>query len=340
MRDLIAFITIVVVTGVLYWGVEPFAHSVMSPHVASADFNFANEDINLAKKEVEEAQNALNEQSDADEATKNNLQKLLNNAKANLESYTAFWNDINSINLKNGDPKKGEELLAMAGCTGCHGIQKIGMPEPMDAKTASEAYGVTPPDLSNIGYLYDEKFLAALIKDPVKALKVGHKFGDENPFPMTSFFGVGGDINQEIADLVAYFKSIAPKEMTNKDAFVASCGRCHDMKYDEFYISGNKQSLATYLGTTPPDLSMYIRSRSKTYLHNFINDTQKMLPGTSMPRVGLNEKTQNQVVAYMEEIGDSKKQERENLGLWLMGYFLILGIFATLWKMKIWRNLH
>lgn len=53
---------------------------------------------------------------------------------------------------------------------------------------------------------------------------------------------------------------------------------------------------------------MYIRSRSVDYLNNFINDTQKMLPGTSMPRVGLNKEAQQQVMAYMNEAGDSKKQ--------------------------------
>ena len=54
----------------------------------------------------------------------------------------------------------------------------------------------------------------------------------------------------------------------------------------------------------------------------------------------LNEQAQNQVVAYMQSVGDSKKDERESLGLWIMGYFLILGILAILWKNKVWRNLH
>lgn len=341
MRDLIAFITIVVVTAILYWGVEPYAHSVMHPHVAPANFDFAQEDIDFAKSEVQNTQNALNEaKSTQNEEAIANAQRAFDTANSNLADYEAFWADINSIDLSKGNAQNGAELVNLAGCGACHGIKSAGMPEPMDAQTASEAYGVNPPDLSDIGYLYDEKFLAALIKDPVRALKISHKFGDTNPFPMTAFFGAGGDLNQEVADLVAYFKSIAPKEMSNKDAFISACARCHDMKYAQIYTQGNKQSLAAYLGTTPPDLSMYIRSRSMDYLHNFINDTQKMLPGTSMPRVGLNEKAQNQVVAYMEEVGDSKKAERESLGWWVMGYFFILGIFAFLWKRKVWKNLH
>lgn len=341
MKELKAFIIVLVVTGVIYWGVEPYAHSVLHPHVEPANFDFAKEDIDLAKSNVANSQAALQtaKASNNEEAIKS-AQKIADINKATLDKYTAFWDDINSIDLTKGDANRGAELVNAAGCTGCHGIASANVPEPMDPRAASESFGVAPPDLSAAGYLYDPKFLAALIKDPVTALKVGHKFGDENPFPMTAFMGAGGDLNSEIADIVAYFKSIAPKEMSDKEVFVNACARCHDMKYEGVYTNGNKQSIASYLGTTPPDLSMYIRSRSAEYLHNFINDTQKLLPGTSMPRVGLNEKAQNQAVAYMSQAGDSKKAERETTGLYMMGYFFILGIFALLWKKKIWSKLH
>ena len=337
MRDLKALSVIIVLTGVVYWGVEPYAHSVMHPHVEPANFDFAAEDLTQAKAETAAAQMAF-DMTDADK--KAGAQKLLDAAKANEAAYKEFWADINSIDLSKGDAKRGEELLPMAGCTACHSVLAASMPAPMDAKDASQAYGVNPPDLSNIGYLYDEKFLAALIKNPTLALKVGHKFDDSTPFPMTAFAGAGGEVNAEIADLVAYFKSIAKDKMDDKEVFVEACARCHDMKYANVFTESNKQCLKGYLGATPPDLSMYIRSRSVEYLNNFLNDTQKMLPGTGMPRVGLNQKAQAQVVSFMEQVGDSKKAERESLGWYIMGYFLILGIFAVLWKRKIWANLH
>ncbi|WP_419249903.1 c-type cytochrome [Campylobacter fetus] len=341
MKELKAFIVVVIVTGVIYWGVEPYAHSVMNPHVEPANFDFAAEDIGLAKVDVAKAEAALETaKSRNNPEAIESAQKVLDSAKANLEKYSNFWADINSIDLAKGSAKTGEELIAAAGCNACHGIKSANMPAPMDDKTASESFGVATPDLSDIGYLYDGKFLAALIKDPVLALKLSHKFSDEQPFPMTPFMGAGGDLNQEIADLVAYFKSIAPKEMSDRDVFVNACARCHDMKYTNIFANGNKQSIQTYLGTTPPDLSMYIRSRSVDYLNNFINDTQKMLPGTSMPRVGLNKEAQQQVMAYMNEAGDSKKAERESIGIYIMIYFLILGGFALLWKKKIWSKLH
>ncbi len=340
MKELKALLIVVVVTGVLYWGIEPYAHSVLHPHVAPANFDFAAEDSDLASSNIKTATADLAQlkASGASAEAIASAEKLVANESANAERIRSFWDEIGKIDLSRGNPKNGAEIAAS--CNACHSIKAAGLEPAMDDKTASEAYGVVPPDLSDIGYLYDERFLAAVIKDPVSALKLNHKFNDENPFPMTPFFGNGGEINSELADLVAYFKSIAPEKMSDKEVFISACSRCHDMKYDNVFVSGNRQSLASYMGMTPPDLSMYIRSRSHQYLNDFINDTQKMLPGTSMPRVGLNEKAQAQVISYMEQIGDSKKGERESTSLWIMGYFLILGLFAWAWKRKVWSKLH
>lgn len=341
MKQLVAFIVVVVVTAITYWGVEPLAHSVMHPHVEPADFDFAKEEQAASMATLSALQTAVDEASKTgDEKAIAAAKAAYESANANSQKIAAFWKEIDAIDLAKGDATKGAETIQMAGCTGCHGIKAAGMENANDFKTAVSGMSVAAPDISSIGYMYSEKFLAALIKDPAMALKVAHKFGDERPFEMPAFFGAGGELNAEIADIVAYLKSIAPKEMSNKEVFVDACARCHDMKYAKIYAPGNKQEIKNYLGMTPPDLSMYIRSRNATYLHNFLNDPQKMLPGTAMPRVGLNEKAQAQVIAYMEEVGDSKKAERESVGLWVMGYFLILGIFAWLWKNKVWRNLH
>jgi len=177
------------------------------------------------------------------------------------------------------------------------------------------------------------------------AVKLSHKFNDEHPYPMTAFMGAGGDINAEIADIVAYLKKVSAdadvkSKITDEKVFADACQRCHDMKYDKKYTLSNKVSLAAYMGSNPPDLSMMIRSKGADYLHKFINDTQKMLPGTAMPRVGLNKAAEDDIVSYIEKVGDSKKAERESTGLYVMIYFFILGIFAWLWKRKVWSELH
>ena len=342
MRELKIFIIVVILTGVTYWGIEPYAHNVMHPHVGAADYDFGAEDINQAKSVVEARQKALDATKALnDEKKVAGAQKDLEEAQKSLEDYTAFWNDIKAINLAKGDATKGAETFANAGCAGCHGLSAAGMPEPLDVNASSEAYRVVPPDLSSAGAIYDEHFLAALIKDPTKALKLTHKFNDEHPYPMPPFFGAGGeDPNAELADMVAYLKSIAPKTLSDAEVFRDACQRCHDMKYENVFMLTNRAKLAEYMGSNPPDLSMMIRSKGDDYLHKFINDTQKMLPGTAMPRVGLNKASEDKVIAYMAKAGDAKKAERESLGINMMIYFLIFGIFGWLWKRKVWSSLH
>ena len=239
-----------------------------------------------------------------------------------------------------GDAAKGKELVA-AQCISCHSVSKEGLKLAMSDADAANTYGVVPPDLSSAGAIYDKNYLAALIKDPTKALKVEHKFNESRPHPMIAFFGLGGDIDQEIADIVAYLQSIAPvAPMDDKQVYADACQRCHDMKYDKLMSTTDKAALMSYMGTVPPDLSMMIRSKGKEYLSTFINNPQKQLPGTSMPRVGLSEKAQNQVVAYMEKVGDRKKAEREDLGYKLIGYMVLFTLLAYAWKVKIWKEVH
>jgi len=264
---------------------------------------------------------------------------------------------------KTGDATKGGELVMGAGaCVGCHAISSQGLPAPMDASTSAASYGVNPPDLSNVGALLDAKFLAALIKNPAHALNVEHKFdaAKGQMHPMPSFAGAGGDIDQEIADMVAYLQSIASKEMTPKEAFETSCGRCHAVRYDKYTQLGDtpkfkfeKDALAhkikvldyqdhlkKYMGKLPPDLSMMIRARGEHFLETFIENPQSQLHGTSMPRVGLSEEGVEKVMAYLTSVGDNKKPQRDALGKWFILWAIIFTILAYFWKKSLWRDLH
>ena len=322
LRELKILAFVVVAVGVLYWGVEPLAHSIFYPKTAPVDFNFSD------------------------------LEKLPTNG-----------------NAENG------KALASLYCVACHSIEKEGFPANMDNESAIMAYGVVPPDLSSIGALYDGNFLANLIKDPVKALKLGHKFGTDKFFPMSAT----PISDAEIGDMVAYFESIGAKNLEalafespeykakveainksgganisdkkhelnalkehylNKATFKEACVRCHSMKYDNILSTAPESSILGYMGAKAPDLSMMIRSRGEERLHKFINDPQKMLVNASMPRVGLNEASQKRVVAYIDSIGDSKKDERNFVGIVLIGFMAVMAILAYLWKRKIWSDLH
>ncbi len=290
MRELKILAVVVALTLITYWGVEPFAHSQMHPHVDAPDYQFK---------------------------------------------------DVDGLAGKTGNAEAGAALV-QANCTACHSIVSQGFPAIMDNASNGAAYGVVPPDLGTSGKLYNADYLAAFIKDPAKAGKVQHKFVDGAAHPMPGYAWMQP---QEIADMVAYLQSIAPKEMTNKEVFADACQRCHAIKYGDMQkgtmaAQTPDADIKKYMGKLPPDLSQYIRSRSESYLHEFVNDPQKHLEGTAMPRVGLTKAAEDQVVTYMQEVGDSKKAEREALGPKFLIYLVIFSIFAWLWKASKWRELH
>ncbi|EPB5069589.1 c-type cytochrome [Campylobacter coli] len=374
MRELKIFLVVVVFTALVYWGVEPYAHSVMKPHVAPANFDYAAEDTAYAKGIIAEKEIALEDAKKSNDAKRiESAQKDLDKAKENLAKIEELWADVAKIDFTKGNAAKGKEFFNN-NCFACHGVKE----DDIAANITDSSLGVIPPDLSSAGVIFDEKFLAALIMNPALALKVDHKFGDA--FIMTAYNSeVSGDseelVNANIADVIAYLKEVGlkfeakenatikqeaelkyskiedaneksalvEKEIAfakDKSTFIEACGRCHDIKYDNFFTPSNHNDLANYLGSVPPDLSMMIRSRGEQYLHDFINNTQKLLPGTAMPRVGLTEDAQVKVVSYLEKVGDSKKEERESTGIYIMIFFVILSIFAIGWKRSVWSKLH
>lgn len=290
MKELKILAVVVVLTLITYWGVEPFAHSQMHPHVDAPDYTFK---------------------------------------------------DVDGLNGVQGNAENGAALV-QANCTACHSIESQGFPQIMDDASSAAAYGVVPPDLGSSGKIYNADYLAAFIKDPAAASKVSHKFEEGRVHPMP---GYGWMQPQEIADMVAYLQSIAPETMSNKEVFIDACQRCHGIKYGDMQKGTMAsftpvENIKSYMGKIPPDLSQYIRSRSTSYLHELINDPQKHLEGTAMPRVGLTQEAENQVVTYMQEVGDSKKPERDALGPKFLIYLVIFAIFAWLWKAKQWRDMH
>jgi len=280
-----------------------------------------------------------------------------------VESEGFEYADLPAL-TKTGNAATGKDLVANTGCAGCHSIKAAGMPAPMDAVMAAQSYGVNPPDLSNAGIIFDAKFLADLIKNPAHALNVEHKFDAEKGqmHPMVAFYGMGGDIDQEIADMVAYLQSIAVKaeDVTPTMAFENACGRCHAVGYEKWTQIGEKpkfkhekdglafdikvmeyqDSLKKYMGKLPPDLSMYIRSRNEHFISTLVENPQNHLAGTAMPRVGVTAHSMEKVIEYLEDAGDAKRHERAAIGKNVMIYIVIFAIFALLWKKQVWRDLH
>lgn len=320
MKDIKILIVLIFFTGLTYYGIEPYAHHIMHPAVAEADYEY----------------------------------KDLGDRKA-IESMVA------SANVATG----GEQV--MANCTACHSIKSQGLSMMSDADLIS-ANGLLPPDLSNAGSMYDEAYLFAFIKNPANAafnstyethkkaelanakamaaseedkaaLVAAHQksvdgFKNKKAETFSKMPGFDWLGDAEVANIVAYLKSISKPvaELSGKEITVSACVRCHSVLYDKVEVQANTESLAPYLGSFPPDLSQMIRSKGNSYLHTFINDPQKHLLGTGMPRVGLTKEAEAKVVDYIEVVGDPNIEARKTVGQGFVLFFLIFSFFAMAWK--------
>ncbi len=280
-----------------------------------------------------------------------------------IPNHHFTYSDIPPLKLK-GNVAKGKALVFGAGaCIGCHSIKSVGIAAPMSPVMAAKTYGVVPPDLSDAGVLYSPKFLAAYIANPVKAMLLQHRYNAKNGkvFPMPAFAGAGGNKQQEIADMVAYFKSIAfTKKISPKTAFVDSCGRCHAIRFDkwtqigfipkfknnlqklkfELKVTQYQKALKKYKGSLPPDLSTILESRNKHFVEGFMENPQNYIKNTAMPRVGVTAATANQIEKYLFQTSNPEHAQRESLGRGIMIYLFIFAFFAYLWKRSIWKDLH
>jgi ubiquinol-cytochrome c reductase cytochrome c1 subunit len=326
MKELKIFGIVVAFTLVLYWGVEPFAHGQMHKHVESHGLVYD------GTADIEEAEASKNEEK--------------------VKAKKAFWDDVKKIAALKGDAKAGEQVFA--NCAGCH------------MKGAVNMGGVTPPSLDHAGAIYDKNFLIALIKDPAMATNVDHKYPNGTmAHPMGSVMAMVS-APQDIANVVAYLKEKKAGEVTPKEAFTEACGRCHAMRYGKMTQLGDipktkaniitgkdidglkyqqkvaeeQAALAKYLGKLPPDLSIIIRARGEHFLKTFIENPQSQLPGTAMPRTGLDEEGMEKVFAYLEETGDPSKPLREETGPKVLLFFLIFTVLAFLWKKSMWKGHH
>ena len=336
MKEFRILLLVSVITFITYFGIEPLAHSVMHPHMEAADFEY--KDLTPIEGNGD--------------------------AKIGKELALAYCVSCHSINSDNVPIPVSKEILIAE--FGVHSKVDVNF-EKLANRYLSELYGVVPLDLSDISTIYDEKFLKGFIKDPANAAfestfnlhkkkqmhldianaqseteidnikkttaKDIESFKNKNKIAMPNL----GIDDTSVNHIVAYFKSIA-KPLTPKESLELACGRCHGVEYDKVAATAPEAILNKYLGKTPPDLSMMIRSKGRDYLTIFLNDPQKVLIGSSMPRVGINEETEAKIVTYLENVGDAKKQERESLGIWVIFYFVIFTILAYLWKRQIWSQ--
>ena len=312
---------VVIFTLILYWGVEPFAHSQMHKHVEGHGLVYD------GKADIEEA------------------------SKDKKEAKKKFWADVKKIASLKGDPVAGEASFAM--CAGCHmeGATNMGGVTPPSLEHAGAIYDKNflialiknPAMATNVDHKYKDTATHPMggvmsmvsadqdIANVVAYLKA-KKAGEVTP--KEAFIEACGRCHANRYGKLTQLGEI-PKTKSN-----IKTGQDIDrMKYDQ-KVAVEQNALADYLGKLPPDLSIMFRARSEHFLETFIENPQSQLKGTAMPRTGLNREGLEKVMAYLEETGDPSKPARDALGPWVLAFFVIFTILAYLWKQYQWRDLH
>ena len=337
MHNLKIALTLMMLTGFTYWGIEPYAESIMYPAVKPADYQFSD---------------------------------LYTDAKTPMQvnaAEAALLRKVSSADVRAG------KIAFQRNCTSCHSLHDKGINAMMDEKTLTASYGLLPPDLSNAGSIYSIPFLYHLIEDPVNTVyssaftherkeRLAQESADasgqkrerlegEYRKSVASFTAKKsadykmprlGLPDQMIADIVAYLQSItAPiAQISGREITIDACSRCHSVSYDNVALKADARMLQQYLGTIPPDLSQMIKSRGEKYLITFINDPQKHLLGTAMPRVGLSRVAEEKVVSYLNKVGDPYQSQRRRIGFYFVTFFVVFTLFAWMWKNNEMEQVH
>ena len=321
MKELKILGIVAAFTLILYWGVEPFAHSQMHKHVEGNGLVYD------GKADIEEA------------------------SKDKKEAKKKFWADVAKISKLKGDATAGEATFAM--CAGCHtdGAVNMGGVTPPSLDHAGAIYDKNfliaviknPAMATNVDHKYKDTsthpmggVMAMVSADQdianvvayLKAKKAGEVTTKE------AYKEACGRCHANRYGKLTQLGEI-PKTKSN----IKTGQDIDKMKYDQ-KVATEQNALADYLGKLPPDLSIMFRARNEHFLDTFIENPQSQLTGTAMPRTGLSHEGMEKVMAYLEETGDPSKPARDALGPFVLIFFVIFTILAYLWKQSQWRDLH
>lgn len=181
-----------------------------------------------------------------------------------------------SDQLMAGRPEVGKELLKKQECLNCHSIRGQG--------------GSQGPDLAQVGLRRSEEWLTNFIYDPSELFP-------ESPMPRLDWKS-----EQEVRDVVAFLLTLkrdVPKEkilqakasdVEKGEALVQAydCRACHTI--GEGGVSGY------------PELTHIGRKIRPEWERRWLQDTQKVKPGTFMPTFGFSEPEIEAIVAYLHSL--------------------------------------
>ena len=306
-------------TLILYWGVEPFAHSQMHKHVEGHGLVYD------GTADIEEA------------------------SKDKKEAKKKFWSEVKEIAKLKGDPVAGEATYGM--CVGCHmdGATNMGGVTPPSLDHAGIIYDKDflialikdPAMATNVDHKYKDTSthpmgsISAMVSAPqdianvvayLKEKKAGHVT------PKEAYIEACGRCH---ANRYGKLTQLGEKPKTKSN--IKTGQDIEAMKFAQ-KVAEEQGALAEYLGKLPPDLSIIYRARSEHFLETFIENPQSQLSGTAMPRTGLSHEGMEKVMAYLEETGDPSEPARAAAGPWVILFLIIFTVLAYLWKQAMWKD--
>lgn len=172
-----------------------------------------------------------------------------------------------------GNQDKGKDVFKNKGCAICHSINRVG--------------GTVGPDLTQVTLRRSDERLLEWLRDPAAILK-------DTDMPKVPWKD-----EQEISDLIAYFKTVrkeikkdflgkvSKKEAGRRLVMEYDCRACHRIVDPE---SGRERF---------PDLTRVGRKRDKAWLDRWLRDPQAVKPGTFMPTYPFSNEERTAIVEYL-----------------------------------------
>ncbi|HLC19013.1 MAG TPA: c-type cytochrome, partial [Thermodesulfobacteriota bacterium] len=180
---------------------------------------------------------------------------------------------VSTASAAEGDPERGKEIYKIRACSICHSIERSG--------------GAVGPDLTQVTIRRTDERLINWLRDPASLL------------PGTDMPRVPWRSDQEILDLIAYFKTFAHEpdrsflgtvpasEAGRRLVEEYDCASCHRIVEPE---SGRDRF---------PELTLVGQRRTREWLESWLKDPQAIKPGTFMPTYPLSDSERGAIVEYL-----------------------------------------
>ncbi len=138
-----------------------------------------------------------------------------------------------------------------------------------------------------------------------------------------------------------------------EEIFRSSCQACHSLKYSGYAAKMSAKDAQKVFGDVPPDLNLMAKARGggskgAAYIYSLLvsyNDTPEknsVFPNITMPPPFSGDdpdlaRKAKDVSAFLDYAADPSGRERRGLGIYVLGYMVILAMLLYALNRRTWR---